>query len=86
MSSLFQSGLTDGLLGGSASRQRQYDYHARAQQAAWLARQGLYGGGRGITRPDPMYPEIKIKPTIEAGDPVIDVLQFETDEWLEGIL
>ena len=30
-------------------------------------------------------PVIKYKPTIEAGDPIRDVLQAETDEWLEDI-
>ncbi len=26
------------------------------------------------------------KPSIDKGDPMIDVLQYETDNWLEGVL
>ena len=77
-----RGGLFGGLGGGGLSA---LDYQgaaqARAQDFAMAEQQRQMMALAG----QPPIPKIVYKPTIEAGDPIIDVLQAETDEWLRDI-
>lgn len=70
-------------------RQRAQAYAGLGQQQAGLQGQAAAAHQQKNLQSrafvDRAATKIKYKPTIEAGDPVREVLQAETDEWLKDI-
>lgn len=73
-----QAGVGAGGLGGAAMGLECFS------QAGLRAAQQQYRTTRTVST-DSVIPIIKYKPTIKAGDPIRDVLQAETDEWLKEV-
>ena len=65
-------------LGGLGQQQVERLVSAREQAE-------LFNIASGRRAPPPPSLEITIIPTIEAGDKIRDVLQYETNEWLKDI-